>query len=123
MTLIHKGDNHTDLLYQFIGAGYSPGGNFGSGRITALKLELNKIFCFIQSQQLTKSAIDGIVVVDDEATHNKMSVAMSAMNSKLFLKTVICRITLIRTWKFWIATELSQSVGYLASEVARSKAS
>ena len=46
MSLIHKEDNLTDLLYQFIGAGYAPGINFESGRITALKLEINKI-CFL----------------------------------------------------------------------------
>ena len=37
--------------------------NFWSGRVAALKLELNEIFCIIQSQHLTKSAIDGAVVV------------------------------------------------------------
>ena len=51
LTLIHKEDNLTDSLYEFVGAGYSPGVNFESGRITALKLELNKVFCTIQSQQ------------------------------------------------------------------------
>ena len=50
LTLIHKEDNLTDLLYQFIGAGYSPGVNFEPERITAWKLELNEIFCVIQFQ-------------------------------------------------------------------------
>ena len=48
LTLIHKEDNLTDLLYQFVGAGYFPGVSFEPGRTTALKLELNKIFCTIQ---------------------------------------------------------------------------
>ena len=61
LTLIHKEDNLTDLLFQFVAAGYSPGVNFESGRITALKLELSKIFCIIQTQQLIKSAIDGVL--------------------------------------------------------------
>ena len=87
LNLIHKQDNLTDLLYQFTSAGYSPGINFESGRITALKLELNKVFCIIQTQQLIKSAIDGVVVVDDEQTYNNMNVAMVSMNSKLFLKS------------------------------------
>ena len=69
LTIIHKEDNLTDLLYQFVGAGYSPGVNFESGRITALKLELNKIFCIIQTQQLIKSAIDGVVAVDSEEVY------------------------------------------------------
>ena len=43
LTLFHKEDNLTNLLYEFVAAGYSPGVNFESGRITALKLELNKI--------------------------------------------------------------------------------
>ena len=86
LTLIHKMDNLTDLLYQFVGAGYSPGVNFESGRITALKLELNKIFCIIQTQQLIKSAIDGVVVVDNEEVYNNMNQAMSTLSSKLFLK-------------------------------------
>ena len=84
LTLIHKEDNLTDLLYQFVGAGYSPGVNFESGRITALKLELNKIFCIIQTQQLIKSAIDGVVVVDSEDVYNNMNQAMSTLSSKLF---------------------------------------
>ena len=87
LNLIHKEDNLTDLLYQFVGAGYSPGVNFESGRITALKLELNKIFCIIQAQQLIKSAIDGVVVVDSEEVYNNMNVAMCTLNSKLFLKS------------------------------------
>ena len=87
LTLIHKEDNLTDLLYQFVGAGYSPGVNFESGRITALKLELNKIFCIIQAQQLVKSAIDGVVVVDTEEVYNNMNLAMCTLTSKLFLKS------------------------------------
>ena len=51
LTLIHKEDNLTDLLCQFVGAGCSPGLNFESGGITALKLEISKIFRIIQSQQ------------------------------------------------------------------------
>jgi hypothetical protein len=66
LTLIHKEDALTDLPYQFVGAEYYPGANFESGRITALKLQLNKIFCMIQTQQLIKSAIDWVVVVDNE---------------------------------------------------------
>ena len=54
LTLIHKEDNLTDLLYQFVDAGYSPGVNFESGRITALKLELNKIFCIIQGPAISQ---------------------------------------------------------------------
>ena len=86
LTLIHKEDNLTDLLFQFVAAGYSPGVNFESGRITALKLELSKIFCIIQAQQLIKSAIDGVVVVDSEEVYNNMNLAMCTLNSKLFLK-------------------------------------
>jgi len=87
LTIIHKDDNLTDLLYQLIGAGYSPGVSFESGRITALKLELNKIFCIIQTQQLVKSAIDGVVAVDSEEVYNNMNSAMCALTSKLFLKS------------------------------------
>ena len=93
MTLIHKEDNLTDLLYQFFGAGYAPGINFESGRITALKLEINKICFIIQTQQLIKSAIDGVVVVDDENTYNNMNQAMSDMKSKLFLKQHLSHYT------------------------------
>ncbi len=68
--LIHREDNLTDLLYQLTDAGYSPV-NFEAGQITALKLEFNKRFFLIETQQLIKSAIDGDVVVDDEATYSK----------------------------------------------------
>ena len=50
--------------------------NFESGRITALKLDLNGIFCIIKTQQLIKSAIDGVVVVDTEEVYNNMNLAM-----------------------------------------------
>jgi hypothetical protein len=85
--LIHREDNLTDLLYQLTDAGYSPGINFESGRITSLKLEFNKCFFLIETQLLIKSAIDGVVVVDDEATYNNMSQAMTDLNNKLFLKS------------------------------------
>jgi hypothetical protein len=87
LTLIHREDDLLKLLYQFVEAGYSPGVNFESGRVTALKLELNSIFCIIETQQLVKSAIDGVVVVNEEQTYNNMNQAMSALNSKLFLKS------------------------------------
>jgi len=64
--LIHKEDDLTELLHEFIKAGYSPGINFESGRITALKVELKKVHFSVETQQLIKSAIDGVVVVDDE---------------------------------------------------------
>ena len=108
LTLIHKRDDLTDLLHQFVGAGYSPGVNFESGRITALKLELNKIFCIIQTQQLIKSAIDGVVVVDNEEVYNNMNQAMSTLSSSCFLKT-ICRFTPKRIQRFSIAIERNQS--------------
>ena len=87
LTLIYKEDNLTGLLYQFVGAGYSPGVSFESGRFTALKLELNKICCIIQAQQLVKSAIDGVVVVDTEEVYNNMNLAMCTLTVKLFLKS------------------------------------
>ena len=68
LTLVHKEDNLMKLLFQCTEAGYSPGINFETGRVTALKLELSHIFCIIETQQLVKSAIDGVVVVDDEKT-------------------------------------------------------
>ena len=74
-------------------AGYSPGINFEAGRITALKLEFNKRFFLIETQQLIKSAIDGVVVVDDEATYNNMSQAMTILNNKLFLKSHLSHYT------------------------------
>ena len=91
--LIHRADNLTDLLYQLTDAGYSPGINFESGRITALKLEFNRRFFLIETQQLIKSAIDGVVVVDDEATYNNMSEAMNDLNNKLFLKSHLSHYT------------------------------
>ena len=87
LTLIHKQDDLLALLDEFVKAGYSPGVCFDAGRVTALKLELNKIFCIIESQQLIKSAIDGAVVVDSEEVYNNMNQAMTALNSKLFLKS------------------------------------
>jgi len=87
LSLIHKEDDLMSLLNEFVKAGYSPGVNFEAGRVTALKLELNNIFCIIETQQLIKSAIDGVVVVDSEETYNAMNRAMVALNSKLFLKS------------------------------------
>ena len=44
ITLIHRDDDLLKVLYQFVEAGYSPGVNFESGRVTALKLEVNNMF-------------------------------------------------------------------------------
>ena len=86
LTLIHKDDDLLVLLNEFVKAGYAPGVSFDAGRVTALKLEINKIFCIIETQQLIKSAIDGVVVVDREDVYNNMNHAMATLNSKLFLK-------------------------------------
>ena len=85
VNLIHRQDNLMMLLNDLREAGYNPGINFEAGRLTALKLSLNGIFFVIQTQQLIKSAIDGVVVVDDEATYNTMSQAMTSFNHKIFL--------------------------------------
>jgi len=91
--LIHREDNLTELLYQLIEVGYSPGVNFEAGRITALKLEFNKRYFLIETQQLIKSAIDGVVVVEDEATYNSMSTAMTELSRRLFLKSHLSHYT------------------------------
>jgi hypothetical protein len=87
LTLIHKQDSLTNLLYQFVEAGYSPSVNFESGRITALKLELSGMCCTVQAKQLMKSAIGGVVAVDTEEIRNSMNQAMCTFSCKLFLKS------------------------------------
>jgi hypothetical protein len=89
LNLIRKNDDLVGLLFSFIQAGYTPGINFESGRVMALKLELNKVFCIIQSQQLVKSAIDGAVVVDSEEVYNRMSEAMSNLTKTFSQKPLI----------------------------------
>jgi hypothetical protein len=85
--LIHREDDLVELLHQFINAGYSPGISFESGRITGLKIVLKNVLFSIETQQLIKSAIDGVIVIDNEQTYNNMSNAMSTIHSKIFLKT------------------------------------
>ena len=87
ISLIHRKDNLTDLLYELINAGYNPGINFEAGRLTSLNMEFNGIFYTIQTQQPFKSAIDGVVAVEDEATYNNMNQAMTALNHKIFLNS------------------------------------
>ena len=93
LRMIHREDDLLKLLYDLIGAGYSPGVNFESGRVTALKMEFNHIFCIIETQQLVKSAIDGVVVVESEDVYNNMSRAMTVLNSKLFLQSHLSHYT------------------------------
>jgi hypothetical protein len=85
VSLVHRQDNLTTLLYDLLDAGYNPGINFEAGRLTAIKVSLNGILFMIQTQQLIKSAIDGVVVVDDEETYNAMNKAMTAFNHRIFL--------------------------------------
>ena len=85
VTLVHRQDNLTALLYDLLDAGYNPGINFEAGRLTAIKVSLNGILYMIQTQQLIKSAIDGVVAVDDEETYNMMNQAMMAFNHRIFL--------------------------------------
>ena len=85
VNLIHRQDNLMKLLNDLRNAGYNPGINFEACRLTALKLSLNGIFFVIQTQQLIKSAIDGVVVVEDEATYNAMNQAMTTFNHKIFM--------------------------------------
>ena len=84
VSLVHRQDNLTALLYDLLDAGYNPGINFEAGRLTAIKVSLNGILFMIQTQQLIKSAIDGVVVVDDEETYNAMNQAMMAFNHRIF---------------------------------------
>ncbi len=88
LALTHKGDNLTDLLYQLVGAGYSPSVRSESGRITALKLDLSTASYVAQTQQLIKSAIDGVVAVDSEVVRCKnMNLPMHTLSPKLSLKS------------------------------------
>ncbi len=50
-------------------------------------MELDRIFCTIQAQELVKSAIAGVVVVDTEEVYNNMNLAVCTLTSKLFLKS------------------------------------
>jgi len=87
LKLIHQDDDLMEILNDLIEAGYYPGISFDAGRVTALKITVNYIFCIIEVQQLIKSAIDGVVIVDGEETYNNMNQAMTALTSKLFLKS------------------------------------
>ena len=91
--MIHRDDDLTKLLHDLVQAGYSLGVNFEAGRVTALKMEFNHIFCIIETQPLVKSVIDGVVVIDREDVYNNMSQAMSALNSKLFLRSHLSHYT------------------------------
>ena len=68
LKMIHRDDDLMKLLHDLIQAGYSPGVNFEAGRVTALKMEFNHIFCIVETQQLVKSVIDGIVVKTSTTT-------------------------------------------------------
>ena len=91
VSLVHRKDDLTTLLYDLLDAGYNPGINFEAGRLTAIKVSLNGILFMIQTQELIKSAIDGVVVVDDEETYNAMNQAMMAFNHRIFLNGVLHR--------------------------------
>ena len=67
ISLIHRKDNLTDLLYELINAGYSPGINFEAGRLASLNMEFNGVFY-------------GVVAVEDEATYNNMNQSMTSLN-------------------------------------------
>ena len=87
VSLIHRQDNLATLLFELIDAGYNPGINFEAGRITSLKMEFNGTFYIIQTQQLIKSAIDGVVAVEDEATYNNMNQAMTSLNHQILMNS------------------------------------
>jgi len=57
LKMIHRNDDLMKLLHDLIQAGYSPGVNFEAGRVTALKMEFNHIFCIIETQQLVTMAL------------------------------------------------------------------
>ena len=88
ITWIHSRDDLLELLHQLLDAGYNPGISFEAGRLTALKLEFDGVFYIIQSQQLVKTAIDGIVAVSDGATYNNMNKAMNDFNRKIVLNSL-----------------------------------
>jgi hypothetical protein len=87
VNLIHEGDDLIELLYQLRDAGYNPSNSFEAGRITRLFLEFNGVCYIIETQQLIKGAIDGVVVVEDEATYNNMNKATTQLSNQLFKKS------------------------------------
>ena len=79
ITLIHRRDDLLELLHQARSAGYMPGINYEAGRLTALKLEFDGVFYIIQSQQVVKTAIVGVVAVSNDGLR---SVFVQNFNAK-----------------------------------------
>ena len=65
-------------------AGYEPEIRFDCGRIINISMEFHKILCIIKTQQLTTSAIDGMISVNTEDKYNNMTKAMNTFNNNLF---------------------------------------
>ena len=84
MHLIYNSDDLNSLFFQLKTAGYEPAITFECGRVTNIRLELNKIFCVIRTQQLTTTSIDGIINVASEDIYNNVNVAMNDFSQRLF---------------------------------------
>jgi hypothetical protein len=84
MQLSYNSDDLNSLFFQMKTAGYEPAITFECGRVTNIRLELNKIFCVIRTQQLTTTSIDGIINVASEDIYNNVNVAMNDFSQRLF---------------------------------------
>ena len=55
---------------------YMPEINFQAGKISSIKIELDKMFFIIRSQQLNPEEIDGMIEINQEDVYNRTNEAM-----------------------------------------------
>ena len=81
--LIHHEDDLDELLFQLIAAKHEPQITFQAGRVSRIMTKFNKQKFIIESQQLVKSEIDGMLCCDDEGVYNRCSDAMQDFKMKM----------------------------------------
>ena len=81
--LIHHEDDLDELLFQLIAAKHEPQITFQAGRVSRITTKFNNQKFIIESQQLVKSEIDGILCCDDEGVYNRCSDAKQEFKMKM----------------------------------------
>ena len=81
--LIHDEDDLDMILFEMLDAGHKPQITFQAGRVSRKTTCFNDQKIVIESQQLVKSDIDGLLAIDDESVYNRCSDAMQEFKMRM----------------------------------------
>ena len=82
--LIPRNNSLTEKLFELLNVGYEPSITKQGGMIRQIRMKLKKTTFIIKTQNSIKGSVDGSITIDDEATYNRMNIAMIEFHKAIF---------------------------------------